>query len=89
MFLLDERNQSLHKNINEFVSQTASNAASELNATDQQLLKCQVQLQEATDILKQLNLNLNNLSVNANSLLSISYLPFISVDKISEEKLVK
>lgn len=82
---LYERNQSLFKNLNEFVSQTAANAASELNATDQQLLKCQVQLQEATDILKILNLNLNNLSINANSLLSISYLPYISVDKISDK----
>ncbi|KAK6635141.1 hypothetical protein RUM44_000390 [Polyplax serrata] len=85
-----ERNTSLHKNINDFISQTTMNAGTELNVTNQRLLKCQVQLQDGAEHIKKLNSNLSFLDYNLQTLLGISYLPKINICdyvKVVENKL--
>lgn len=75
----DERNVSLAKNITDFVSHTVISANSELNTVDQQLLKCQVKVQEAADILKMLVSDINKMEYKLESLLSTNYIPDINV----------
>lgn len=66
------------------------NAGTELNVTNQRLLKCQVQLQDGAEHIKKLNSNLSFLDYNLQTLLGISYLPKINICdyvKVVENKL--
>lgn len=64
---------------------TISSAGNELNSINQKLLKCQVQLQEAANILKDINSSLIHLDNNLQSLLSTPYLPHITIGNKTEE----
>lgn len=76
---LRERNISLHKNTYDFVRQTIGAAGRELNTTNQQLLRSQVQLQEAVSALLILHNNTLQLNTKLVDVTSTSFLPDISI----------
>ncbi|XP_066994157.1 biogenesis of lysosome-related organelles complex 1 subunit 3 [Anabrus simplex] len=76
---LRERNISLHRNISEFIHNTTAAAARELNTTNQQLLRSQVQLQEAATSLHVFQTHLQQLSSKLAAVRSMSYLPRIHI----------
>lgn len=70
---------SLAKNMTDLASQTFNSANCELNTVDQQLLKCQVKVQEAADVLKLLVSDISKIEYKLESLLSTNYIPDINV----------
>ncbi|KAJ9600705.1 hypothetical protein L9F63_026158 [Diploptera punctata] len=82
---LRERNISLHKNIYDFAHQTVVSAARDLNLMNQQLVRSQVQLQEAATAMRILQSHLAQLQSKLAAVTSTPYLPNINI-QVPESK---
>ncbi|XP_063225248.1 uncharacterized protein LOC134532603 isoform X2 [Bacillus rossius redtenbacheri] len=74
---LRERNVSLHRNVRDFVQQTAASAERDLGVANQQLLQSQVTLQEAATTIHALRGSLLQLSAKLHDVASAPFLPNI------------
>lgn len=82
---LRERNMSLHKNVIEFIHHNVNVASRDLFATNQQLLKSQVLLQEVALSLHNLHTNLSQLQSKLASARSTPFLSRININHQSYE----
>ncbi|XP_049783900.1 biogenesis of lysosome-related organelles complex 1 subunit 3 isoform X1 [Schistocerca cancellata] len=82
---LRERNISLYKNISEFAYSTLTSAGRDLNLTNQQLLRSQVQLQEAATSLHILQSHLTQLHTKIAAVSTSAFIPQIYVQQCEQE----
>ncbi|XP_069689860.1 biogenesis of lysosome-related organelles complex 1 subunit 3 isoform X2 [Periplaneta americana] len=75
---LRERNISLHKNVYDFAHQTIVAAGRDLNTMNQQLLRSQIQLQEAATAVRVLQTHVMQLQTKLAAVTSTAFLPHIN-----------
>ncbi|XP_069689867.1 biogenesis of lysosome-related organelles complex 1 subunit 3 isoform X6 [Periplaneta americana] len=73
-----ERNISLHKNVYDFAHQTIVAAGRDLNTMNQQLLRSQIQLQEAATAVRVLQTHVMQLQTKLAAVTSTAFLPHIN-----------
>lgn len=77
IYFQEERNRSLHNNLQIFTHNVINEAAKDLTSIDQQLLKSQVTLQAAITALRSLNQSASTLKDKQDIIISSNFFPNI------------